>query len=1174
MKRRLCLVVAAAIGGMTCASDLVDAQDRAKDRRDPPTVDLATLERVLLHQNRGIAFMERFQPEKAIGEFRDVVRLVPRWHVGRLNLSIALLNSQVEDDLAEAEKILRGVIKETQADPRAFYSLGMILLHRGEMDDAAKQFEATHRLDPSDSHTLYQLGSIARQRNQIDQAEALFRKVIALNPGFASAYYGLGRILVRRNPEEGRRYLNRFRELEQRKVGVKIKVKYSEMGPYADIIRLERLTPAKESSAQKQPQVHLTLLPTARTLDGKGHILPPAATAPTDDELEREAAALGPAGAVGDFNGDEIPDVFIAAGAVGADRLYLSREPIQNEPTHTDVTLQRSDARTTAAAAGDYDGDGDLDLFLASTAGCLLLKNDDGAGGFVDVTALSGLGITGAVVASAKFADADHDGDLDLLLAVLVERSGDSKVTPGKDRLFINLGTGRFRDDAAKLGLASPARSRSAFFADLDGDDTLDIFIGVDGGPNRFFRNGRALFFREHASRYGIADPGPVTDAFAADLDGDGYSEVIVLRGPDVPPILYRNERVSFQRRHLLPPGTPGALAGCVLDLDRDGALDVFIARDTGAGYCQPLVFRGDGHGALEPISPTGTIGSFRAERWISSFRIDQNSNVDLLVLGRGSPPTILTALPPKAHRWLTIKLSGKHKRGESFSNARGIGAKVEVKSGDGWTIRQCGVGGNGDDLVRVGLGPRAKADYIRILWPDGALQSEMEIAANQTITIDQVVRKASSCPILFSWDGTRFRFITDFIGTGGLGFLLRPGEYPKPDPTEDVRIPPGMLTPHHKDGRLLLRVLEPLEEVCYLDSVELLAIDHAAGSEAFPEERFGGVFPAPHGRILLVDDKRLPSRVLDDSGRDVTELLHSVDRRWVTPTNDVRYIGFVNDHALTFEFDELRHNAPLRGDRPGGELFLFLDGWVEYTYSHVNYAAFQAGLTLTPPSLEVPTEDGSWKVAITDIGYPAGLPRTMVIPLPAEVRTGGQFRLRTNMQIYWDRAFIARDTASANTTSLRVHRLKPAAAKLRFFGFPREFSPDGMDPPLYAYDRKDHGVYFRMIPGDYTRFGDVDELLLDADDRFVIFGRGDEIALEFDPSALPPVATGQERTFVLRSVGFCKDRDFYSAHSDRVEPLPFRGMSGYPYPPSERYPDDEVHSRYRQEWNTRRIEK
>ena len=177
-------------------------------------------------------------------------------------------------------------------------------------------------------------------------------------------------------------------------------------------------------------------------------------------------------------------------------------------------------------------------------------------------------------------------------------------------------------------------------------------------------------------------------------------------------------------------------------------------------------------------------------------------------------------------------------------------------------------------------------------------------------------------------------------------------------------------------------------------------------------------------------------------------------------------------------------------------------------------------------------------------------------------------------MQIYWDRAFIAHDKAAANPNALRMHRLKPSAAKLKFFGFPREFSPDGMDPPLYSYERKDHGIYFRMIPGDYSRFGEVNELLLDDDDRFVIFGRGDEVALEFDSLALPPLATGQTRTFVLRSVGFCKDADFYSAHSDRVEPLPFHGMSGYPYPPNERYPDDDFHTRYRRQWNTRRVDK
>ena len=491
---------------------------------------------------------------------------------------------------------------------------------------------------------------------------------------------------MRRAPEEGHRYLKRFQELEQRKVGVKIKVLYSEMGPYADIIRLERLaTEPTASSVSKLPPLRLTLLPAEKTLDGQAHALPAARAETARDELDREAASLGPTAAIGDLNGDEVPDIFVAAGEAAADRLYLSRKP-QSEPTHSGVTTTWGKGRTTAAACGDYDGDGDLDLFLANTRGCVLLKNDVGLGGFVDVTAASGIGIAGAVVATAKFADADHDGDLDLFLAVLVERSGAGNVTPGKDRLFTNLGTGKFRDDAPMLGLAAPARSRTAFFSDVDGDDTLDIFVGVDGGPNRFFRNGRALLFREHAAQFGIADSGPVTDAFAADLDGDGYSEVIVLRGPDAPPLLYKNQRgLKFESKGLLPPGTAGALAGCVSDLDLDGALDIFLARDAGDGSCRSFVFRGDGRGALEPVPTIKGIGGFRTERYVSGFDVDLNGSADLLVLGSESAPTIFTTVPPKQHHWLAVNLIGKHKRGESFSNARGVGAKVEVKSGDRW---------------------------------------------------------------------------------------------------------------------------------------------------------------------------------------------------------------------------------------------------------------------------------------------------------------------------------------------------------------------------------------------------------------------------------------------------------------------------------------------------------
>jgi hypothetical protein len=107
---------------------------------------------------------------------------------------------------------------------------------------------------------------------------------------------------------------------------------------------------------------------------------------------------------------------------------------------------------------------------------------------------------------------------------------------------------------------------------------------------------------------------------------------------------------------------------------------------------------------------------------------------------------------------------------------------------------------------------------------------------------------------------------------------------------------------------------------------------------------------------------------------------------------------------------------------------------------------------------------------------------------------------------------------------------------------------------------------------GYLTRLGDVTELLQSVDDRFVIFGPGDEISVSFDASRLPQLPGGWKRSFVLRSWGYTKSSSPFVAHPDTIEPLPFRAMSNYPYGPNEHYPNDAEHAEYRKKYNTRAV--
>jgi hypothetical protein len=201
--------------------------------------------------------------------------------------------------------------------------------------------------------------------------------------------------------------------------------------------------------------------------------------------------------------------------------------------------------------------------------------------------------------------------------------------------------------------------------------------------------------------------------------------------------------------------------------------------------------------------------------------------------------------------------------------------------------------------------------------------------------------------------------------------------------------------------------------------------------------------------------------------------------------------------------------------------------------------------------------------------GYPAGLPRLTTLDLTGKL-TGKTcvIRIRTNMECYYDQAFIAVRDRGAES-ELRVTKLPVARAVLGHRGYTREVSPDGKLPLSYDYDYVDPAPLARMS-GKLTRHGDVARLLQTDDDQFCVIGPGDEARLEFDATKLPPLPAGWTRSYVLRSFGYCKDADPFTATSDTVDPLPWRSMPAFPFAPGVERPSDPAHEAYLREYQTR----
>jgi hypothetical protein len=419
------------------------------------------------------------------------------------------------------------------------------------------------------------------------------------------------------------------------------------------------------------------------------------------------------------------------------------------------------------------------------------------------------------------------------------------------------------------------------------------------------------------------------------------------------------------------------------------------------------------------------------------------------------------------------------------------------------------------------------------------------------------------SCAFAYAWDGTGFRFVTDVMWRSALGMPLglmgtTSRFAPAGASQEYLRIPGSALQP--RDGRYVLQLTEELWETAYVDEIKLLAVDHPDSVDVFVDERF--VPPGPvELRLFQAVRPHPPLSATDERGNDLLPALRESDAQYVSNLTPTRYQGVVEPHDLILDLGE-------HAGRPG--TFLFLRGWIYPTDASINVAlSQQSSVKLKAPSLEVRDAAGRWVTAVPDIGFPSGKDKTIVVDLAGRFPTADhRVRIRTNMQIYWDQAFIAGDAA---TSPVRITTLEPVAADLHFRGFSRMYRKGGRYGPYwFAYDDVSTDSPWRRIEGTFTRFGDVLPLLGKSDDMYVIMGPGDETTLQFDASSASGLPPGWKRDFLLYSDGWIKDSDLNTAFGTTVGPLPFHRMKEYPYAPGESYPTDAEHQRYLREYNTR----
>jgi len=1119
----------------------------------------APLDEARRQANRGVALLEQFRFTEAAAAFEVVVQAAPDSAAGYINLGISYFN---ERDFEKSRAALEKAKTLAPESPYVHYNLGLIDKLQGNTETALVAFEKVAALDPADTMTLYYLGTLYANLGRLEDAEATLRHTLELAPNNESAHFSLGNVLIRQGRrEEGQKELLVFRELKESfpAEAASAGLQYTELGRYAEAV--------EESAEPLQPGAREVLREGAvsfvEATEAFGLSLPaieaptvlPGTVLSTDYGLsflrERVLPRLGTGLAFRDLDADSDPDLLFVRE--GAPTFFRNQAGKLEKVSGSGLP---ETGHFIGVVVGDVDNDKDGDVYLSGSGGNALYLNDGGKFTLSPDETVRG----GGVAVAATFADVDHDGDLDLYVSsyVSVEPPAGVEILklprdlPGApNRLYRNNGNGTFTDIAKESGTdGGGARSLGAVFSDVDDDRDLDFVVVNDGSRPFLFSNDRVGTFTESAIELGLETGSRTRGADSADFDRDGSFDFFFTAEGSQLNALFRGPgrqglRPDVVSPGLLTAGVPRARYGAqFLDADNDADLDLLMVTNVEGALVAYYENRPSGFeraGSLE----AAVEGEGRA---LAVADVDSDGDLDFVVGTDRGELALFRNDGGNRRAWLTVRAQGLR------SNFDGLGAKVEVRAGDASLRREVrsssGYFSQSDLPLHFGLGAASSADYVRFLWPGGVKQVEMDVRGKTTASIEELNRKGTSCPILYAWDGEKIRFVTDFLGGSAFGSLLAPGRYSTPDTEETVKMESFPLVA--RDGRYEVRFVNQLEEVLFYDKASLLVVDHPEDVEVYPNERLMPSPPFPAPGLYPVTGARAPVKAVDHRGVDVTRLIAEKDRLYPSEFRLLPFKGYAFEHSLTLDLGNLER---------GASYVLLLYGWVDYADSSANLAASQAGVTLVPPYLEVLDENGDFTTALPQMGFPAGLPKTMLVDLEGLVSPEkNRVRITTSMRLYWDRIQVAKVVPEA---PLVVKELEASAAELRRLGYPAPFNPDGRMPSLYTYDRILDSELWGAHEGDYTRYGDVRPLLTAVDDRYVITHHGDEVRLRFDEAALENLRPGSKRTFLVVADGFGKDMDLNSAFPDTIEPLPFHGTT---------YRDDTATSRYRDEYNTRRV--
>ena len=1111
----------------------------------------------------GLAALQVGDDIRADAKLSQLTQLVPDEPSGWGNWGVLALRQRNFDASAERLNRARSLAPEND---QVHYLIGLMESARGRSQEAIDALQKATELNSKNLIALYRLAEEKERldnENGLADVQALLHKILDADPHNLAALIELGRIAAKRGDTQTlRTTVNSISEqsnawpdeVKQQLTAVQTAVNGTD--PAATAVRLTflrnvlvRVPVYRENLSLIKPPPGEEASPFTKLLRMESPTFTPAAPdmemSFSEEPVPSSATETWSWIGASSLNVEGSPTVVLA----NAHEVRIGNEtyPFPSGPSATPPTAN-------GVAPLDFNYDFKTDLVLAAAGGIRLLKQETPSK-FSDVTADTKLppNVINGNYTGAWPADIDADGDLDLVLGT----------QEAKPEVLRNNGDGSFSETQF---FSSVSGLRDFVWADIDGDGDPDAAL-IDGkGKLHVFTNERSGLFNERSTPGALA---PLKTLAVADLNQDGVLDLIIVQNDGyIVSLSDRDEGKDWKVQPILRADT--GFYGSrdwhlfVLDLDNNGANDLlltFSESPIGKNFYGSFVWLGNGENKfismINKNPPSGTEASEKIGPYygLSASDINGDGRLDLLGLDADGKAVQAINRGTKNYHWQIIRPRAAKAVGDQRINSFGIGGEMEIRAGM-LVQKQLMTG----PIVHFGLGEQTGADVVRIVWPNGAVRAEFETKADQAILAEQ--RLKGSCPFLFAFNGKEMKFVKDAVPwSSAIGLRINTLGTARVEATEEwYKIRGDQLVPH--DGYYDLRITAELWETYYYDQLGFMVVDHPAGTDVFVDERF--VIPPAKLAITTVETPHKIAQAWDDNGQDVTDIVSTLDEKYLDTFGRGRYQGVTRDHYVELDLgDALPQSEPI---------YLIAQGWMHPTDSSVNVAISQGNnQPARPLSLEVPDGKGGWVVAKPNLGFPAGRKKISLIDLTGVFRPGTphRIRLRTTLEIYWDSFEWAKAIPNAQ---LNTVQLEPTVADLHFRGFSEIDQVDNSSPEIPNYNRlASSKQIWRDLIGYYTRFGDVRELLAGIDDRYVIMNAGDEMSFRFAEQPAP--RSGWLRDYVIIGDGWIKDGDYNSTFSKTVLPLPYHAKQEYVTPPTtledewvyKKYPDDwqKYHTRY-----------